>query len=177
VPIGDIATTKQFVNGQLGVDGADMNAIIGQASIQPAFYSAQSAGSSPGDSDYLLLLSAGGSYYKILYPNFFTNQKWVQQALLPFVSTVINGDMSVWQWAPASLTRQLGAIWRTGSALITCWAVAARLTRRSKCYLVPCSCQMGSRRFMLFELVSIRPSFSGGLRYAHDQPTDRAQPG
>jgi hypothetical protein len=45
-----------------------------------------------------LLLSAGGSYYKILYPSFFTNQKWVQQALLPFVSTVINGDMSVWQW-------------------------------------------------------------------------------
>jgi hypothetical protein len=98
MPVGDIATTKQFVNGQLGIDGVDLNAIIGQSSIQPSFYSAQSPAAAPGDSDYLLLLSAGGTYEKVLYSNFFGNQKFVQQALLPFVSTIINGDMSVWQW-------------------------------------------------------------------------------
>jgi hypothetical protein len=96
--VGDIATTKQFTSGQLGVDGPDLNEIVGNASINPQFYSAKTTGNSPGDSDTLLLLGAGGSYYQIPINKFFTNQKWVQQSLLPFVNTLINGDTSVWQW-------------------------------------------------------------------------------
>src|SRR5260221_257751 len=98
MPSGDIATTKQFVNGQLGVDGVDLNQIIQLASVQAAFYSAQSSGSSPGDSDYLLLLSAGGTYYKLLYQNFFSNSKFLRQAAgLPQWVTTINGAFDVWQ--------------------------------------------------------------------------------
>jgi len=47
----------------------DPNAIIGQTSVQPAFYSAQSAGISAGTNDQLLLLSAGGAFYHLLYSN------------------------------------------------------------------------------------------------------------
>lgn len=97
MPIGDISTTKQFVNGQLGVDGSDLNAIVGQSSIQTAFYSAQSSGSSPGSSDLLLLLSSGGSFYKILYNNFFNTAQVRAAAGIPQYVATINGDMSVWQ--------------------------------------------------------------------------------
>ena len=97
MPIGDISTTKQFVSGQLGVDGPDLNAIIGQASIQPAFYSAQSTGSSAGDSDYLLLLSSGNMFYKLLYSNFFNTNRVRLAAQVPQYVATINGDMSVWQ--------------------------------------------------------------------------------
>jgi hypothetical protein len=96
VPAGDIATTKQFTSGQLGVDGPDLNAIIGQSSIQTAFFSAQSSASGPGVNDLILLLQSGGAYAKVLYSNFFT-QAAVRAAvgLLSPVTTICNGDMAV----------------------------------------------------------------------------------
>ena len=109
MPIGDISTTKQFVNGQLGVDGSDLNAIVGQSSIQTAFYSAQSAGSSPGDNDYLMLLSSGGSFYKLLYQNFFNTNRVRLATGIPQWVTTINGDMSVWQWGTSFTTPVTGS--------------------------------------------------------------------
>src|SRR5258708_7151346 len=99
MPAGDIATTKQFTSGQLGVDAPDLNAIVGQASIQPGFYSAQTSAAGPGVNDLILLLQAGGAYAKCLYSNFFTQA--AVRAVLGQQSgptgTLINGDMAVWQ--------------------------------------------------------------------------------
>lgn len=99
MPYGDIATDKLFVNGQLGVDGQDLNDITGKASIQPAFYSGQVSQSAPSDTDTLLMLTGGGLYRKCLYSGLF-NQNRVRAAMgqqTGPVGTLINGDMAVWQ--------------------------------------------------------------------------------
>jgi hypothetical protein len=69
LPAGGISTSKQFVNGQPAVDGSDLNQMVGQASIQPAFYSAQPQANAPGSNDQLVLLQAGGAFSRLLYWN------------------------------------------------------------------------------------------------------------
>lgn len=95
--MADIVTTKQFVNGQLGVNGDDLNAIIGQAAVNTAFVSAKPVANSPGDNDALLLLQSGGAYAQLLYKNLF-NPKWVRPAAgVAQNVTTLNGDTSLWQ--------------------------------------------------------------------------------
>jgi hypothetical protein len=156
MPAGDLSTTKQFTNGQLGVDGSDLNQIMSQASVNPSFYTAQSNATSPGDSDILLLLSSGGTYEKVLYSNFFSNSKWLRQAPgggPQWVST-INGQFDVWQWGnsfPALLNNTPSATYTADRFVVSqTWTAATgqcKVTQQNLTTTFPASANAPNPRY------------------------------
>src|SRR6516164_9611804 len=69
MPAGDILTGYSFVPAEKNIDNTKLNSIVGQASIQPAFISAQTESTSSTTGDYYLLLKAGGTLAKIMSDN------------------------------------------------------------------------------------------------------------
>jgi hypothetical protein len=67
MPAGDITQGYIFVPAEKSIDQVKMNAIVGQAYINPAFISGQTGSSSTTTGDYFLLYKAGGTLAKILY--------------------------------------------------------------------------------------------------------------
>ena len=57
----------------------------------------------------MLLLSSGGSFYKLLYQNFFNTNRVRLAAGIPQWVTTINGDMTVWQWGTSFTTPTTGS--------------------------------------------------------------------
>jgi hypothetical protein len=66
MPAGDITQGYIFVPAEKSIDQVKMNAIVGQAYINPAFISGQSGASSTGTGDYFVFLQSGGTLAKIL---------------------------------------------------------------------------------------------------------------
>jgi hypothetical protein len=66
MPAGDITQGYIFVPAEKSIDQVKMNAIVGQAYINPAFISGQTATSSTGTGDYFVFLQSGGTLAKIL---------------------------------------------------------------------------------------------------------------
>jgi hypothetical protein len=69
MPAGDITQGYIFVPAEKSIDQAKMNAIVGQAYINPAFISAQTESTSTTTGDYFLLLKSGGTLAKIVLDN------------------------------------------------------------------------------------------------------------
>src|SRR5215831_17791794 len=67
MPAGDITQGYTFVPAEKNIDAPKMNAIVGQASINPVFVSGQVQASSTAAGDYFLLYKANGTLAKILY--------------------------------------------------------------------------------------------------------------
>jgi hypothetical protein len=67
MPAGDLTQGYIFVPAEKNIDQVKMNAIVGQAYINPAFISGQTGSSSTTTGDYFLLYKAGGTLAKILY--------------------------------------------------------------------------------------------------------------
>jgi hypothetical protein len=66
MPAGDLTQGYIFVPAEKNIDQVKMNAIVGQAYINPAFISGQTATSSTGTGDYFVFLQSGGTLAKIL---------------------------------------------------------------------------------------------------------------
>jgi hypothetical protein len=69
MPAGDITQGYIFVPAEKSIDQVKMNAIVGQAYINPAFISAQTESTSSTTGDYFLLLKSGGTLAKIVLDN------------------------------------------------------------------------------------------------------------
>jgi hypothetical protein len=69
MPAGDISQGYIFVPAEKSIDQVKMNAIVGQAYINPAFISAQTESTSSTTGDYFLLLKSGGTLAKIVLDN------------------------------------------------------------------------------------------------------------
>jgi hypothetical protein len=69
MPAGDITQGYIFVPAEKSIDQTKMNAIVGQAYINPAFISAQTESTSSTTGDYFLLLKSGGTLAKIVLDN------------------------------------------------------------------------------------------------------------
>jgi len=67
MPAGDITQGYIFVPAEKSIDQVKMNAIVGNAYINPAFVSAQTASTSATTGDYFLVLKSGGTLAKIVY--------------------------------------------------------------------------------------------------------------
>src|SRR5215831_4312327 len=67
MPAGDITQGYIFVPAEKNIDAPKMNAIVGQASINPVFVSGQTQASATAAGDYFLLYKANGTLAKILY--------------------------------------------------------------------------------------------------------------
>jgi hypothetical protein len=67
MPAGDITQGYVFVPAEKNIDQVKMNAIVGNAYINPAFVSAQTASTSATTGDYFLVLKSGGTLAKIVY--------------------------------------------------------------------------------------------------------------
>jgi|SRR5215831_3665974 len=66
MPVGDITQGYIFVPAEKNIDQTKLNAIAGQAYINPAFISGQTPASSTGTGDYFVFLQSGGTLAKIL---------------------------------------------------------------------------------------------------------------
>jgi hypothetical protein len=73
MPAGDITQGYIFVPAEKSIDQVKMNAIVGQAYINPAFISAQTESTSTTTGDYFLLLKSGGTLAKIVLDNLATS--------------------------------------------------------------------------------------------------------
>jgi hypothetical protein len=69
MPAGDLTQGYIFVPAEKNIDQTKMNAIVGQAYINPAFISAQTESTSSTTGDYFLLLKSGGTLAKIVLDN------------------------------------------------------------------------------------------------------------
>jgi hypothetical protein len=69
MPAGDLTQGYIFVPAEKSIDQVKMNAIVGQAYINPAFISAQTESTSSTTGDYFLLLKSGGTLAKIVLDN------------------------------------------------------------------------------------------------------------
>jgi hypothetical protein len=69
MPAGDITQGYIFVPAEKSIDQVKMNAIVGQAYINPAFISAQTESTNTTTGDYFLLLKSGGTLAKIVLDN------------------------------------------------------------------------------------------------------------
>jgi hypothetical protein len=73
MPAGDLTQGYIFVPAEKSIDQVKMNAIVGQAYINPAFISAQTESTSTTTGDYFLLLKSGGTLAKIVLDNLATS--------------------------------------------------------------------------------------------------------
>ena len=97
--MSDFFTTKIFTDGQLGVNGHDLNAIIAQASPNPDLITNKTLANQPSanGSDQLLLCQGGTTLVRTPYSGFFLPAYVRPAAGIPQYISTINGDMSVWQ--------------------------------------------------------------------------------
>jgi hypothetical protein len=97
--VSDFANTKVFTDGQLGVDGHDLNQITSQMFPNPDLITNKTLAGQPSanGTDQLLLCQGGTTLVRVPYSGFFL-PSYVRAAagVSQYVST-INGDMSVWQ--------------------------------------------------------------------------------
>jgi hypothetical protein len=97
--VSDFANTKVFTDGQLGVDGHDLNQITSQMFPNPDLITNKTLASQPSanGTDQLLLCQGGTTLVRVPYSGFFL-PSYVRAAagVSQYVST-INGDMSIWQ--------------------------------------------------------------------------------
>ncbi len=99
--MSDFFTTKIFTDGQLGVNGHDLNAIVAQAAPNPDLITNKALANQPSanGSDQLLLCQGGTTLVRTPYSGFFPAYVRPAAGIPQYVST-INGDMSVWQSGP-----------------------------------------------------------------------------
>jgi hypothetical protein len=97
--VSDFANTKVFTDGQLGVDGHDLNQITSQMFPNPDLITNKTLASQPSanGTDQLLLCQGSTTLVRVPYSGFFL-PSYVRAAagVSQYVST-INGDMSIWQ--------------------------------------------------------------------------------
>jgi hypothetical protein len=96
--MSDLQVNSPLTDGQLGVDGHDINNVTGTATITSDFVGGKSSAGSPVNTDQLLLLRVDNTYARLLYSSAFNTdviRKAVGFAGAP--NAIINGDMSVWQ--------------------------------------------------------------------------------
>lgn len=97
--MSDFANTKVFTDGQLGVDGHDLNQITSQMYPNPDIITNKTLAAQPSanGTDQLLLCQGGTTLVRVPYSGFFL-PSYVRAAagVSQYVST-INGDFSIWQ--------------------------------------------------------------------------------
>jgi len=69
MPAGDITQGYIFVPAEKSIDQVKMNAIVGNAYINPAFISAQTVATTTSTGDYFVFLQSGGTLAKIVFDN------------------------------------------------------------------------------------------------------------